>query len=41
MLDETEYYDESAEYKNEEVEDYGEEVGPRDIIEKKITGYDV
>ena len=39
MLDDTKYYDETEEYKNlDEEEEYGEEVAPREIIERKVTG---
>ena len=41
MLADTEYYDEGTEYKNDEVEEYGEEFAPREIIEKKMTGFDI
>ena len=37
-----EYYEETEEYKyNNEEEEYGEEVAPRDIIEKKVSNFKV
>ena len=39
MLEDTKYYEETEEYKNLDVdEEYGEEIAPREIIERKVTG---